>query len=66
MPMRKNGLTIPDAHVNRIFSPWTCETCKKTYQEKAEIYIHYHFRDFCCSKCFRIYERAKHAQDLKQ
>jgi len=65
MPQLKNGLAIPDAHVHKIVEPWTCKTCKRTYQEKAEVYIEFDGKLFCCSKCFRIYERKKHAEDLK-
>jgi hypothetical protein len=60
MPQIKNGLVIPDAKVHIIPDPWQCETCKRTYQEKVRIYIEYDGKDFCCSKCFRIYERNKH------
>ena len=71
MPTRRieqNGsvVSFPSAHVNKIVDPWTCETCKRTYQEKAEIYMTFAGKLFCCSRCFRIYERAKHNEEVKK
>ena len=66
MPQLKNGLVIPDAKVNKIIEPWTCETCKRTYQEKAEVYMTFDGKNFCCSRCFREFERKKHAQELSK
>jgi hypothetical protein len=53
MPTIKNGLVIPDGHVNIIPDPWKCATCKRTYQEQVRKYIEWNGSPYCCSKCFR-------------
>jgi hypothetical protein len=57
---------VSKAKVRKIVDPWTCGTCKREFLEKAEIYMTFDGKNFCCSKCFRLYERAKHAKDLKK
>lgn len=51
------------SEITRIEDKWTCETCKREYLERARVYIEYRGKLFCCSKCFRIYERAKHKRE---